>query len=67
MNEGYDNQKIKVKSRKEFMKIFRKIFIPSCNRLDIIKVFDIGYAINNWTMFFVVNEDGSFTTVELES
>ena len=55
-------QVITVKTRAEFVKLFRELFIPKASEDGTIKFFNIGYAINNWTGFWL--EDG--TTVNLE-
>lgn len=52
-----------VKTRKEFQNVFRSVFIPSCVEKGYI--FNFGYALNNWTMFFIHNEDGTSIVVEL--
>lgn len=54
---------IVVKTRKEFIKLLRELFIPETSKDGTIIGFNIGYAINNWTSFWL--EDG--TTVNLES
>ncbi len=55
-----------VNSRKEFMDLFRKIFIPAYIKLGPLNGFDMGYAINNWEAFWVCNDDDSLTVVELK-
>jgi hypothetical protein len=59
-----DERIITVKTRKEFIDHFRKIFIPNCEKGDN-EFFNFGWAINNWTMFFIKEKDGIYTTVEL--
>lgn len=52
-----------VKTRKEFMRAMREIFIPSCNRLNID--FNYGHAMNNWTEFWCWTDDNTFVSYEL--
>jgi hypothetical protein len=52
-----------VKTRKDFQNVFRSVFIPSC--VERGYTFNFGYALNNWTMFFIHNEDGTSIVVEL--
>lgn len=52
-----------VKTRKEFQNVFRSVFIPSC--VEKGYTFNFGYALNNWTMFFIHNEDDTSIVVEL--
>jgi len=67
----YIKRDIVVSNRKEFMDSFRKLFIPNHSVLfpgsNINDDFNIGYALNNWTMFFFWNDKSYtiFTTVEL--
>ncbi len=55
--------KIIVNSRKEFMEYFRKIFIKEMSDRNLLSSFNIGYSLNNWTSFYIFNEDMSFVTV----
>lgn len=57
-------------NRKEFIDAFRKMFITNRNEVfpgqDVNSDFNIGYALNNWTMFFFFDKDMSvYTTVEI--
>jgi len=55
-----------VNSRKEFIDLFRKIFIPAYMKLGPADGFNMGYAINNWETFWVCNDDESLTVIELK-
>ena len=46
-------KEIKVNTRKEFVKLLREIFIPECVKDGTIVGFDIKYAVNNWTSFWI--------------
>lgn len=54
---------IMVKTRKEFGFLLKELFISECIQVGTLKFFNIGYAINNWTSFWLL--DG--TIVNLES
>lgn len=61
---------ITVKTRKEFVKLLREMFIPSCVKTGVIQGFDIGYAVNHWDSFWIWDQDEKgntiYTTVNLE-
>lgn len=57
-----------VKTRKDFMDAFRSVFIPSCNKLfgkGGAESFNIGYALNNWTEFWIYVDENTYMVVEL--
>lgn len=63
-----ERQTITVKTRKEFIDLFRNMFIPNCNRIfgkGGAEDFNIGHALNHWTSFWVWNENDVFVTVDL--
>lgn len=53
---------ISVKTRKEFVELLRELFIPSCIKDGTLNGFNIGYAINNWTSFWL--EDGTIVNLQ---
>lgn len=53
-----------VATRKEFIELMRKEFIPHCVKTIGTEGFNMGYALNNWTMFFYYNS-GTTYVVEL--
>lgn len=54
-----------VSSRKEFIDLFRKLFISDCIKTSTLCLFDISYAINNWDYFWIPDND-VMTIVELK-
>lgn len=50
------------------MDAFRSVFIPSCNKLfgkGGAESFNIGYALNNWTEFWIYVDENTYMVVEL--
>jgi hypothetical protein len=61
-----EDKKIIVKSRKEFVDLFKKIFIANCDKGDN-EIFNFGWALNNWTGFHIkVKGEEFYTIVDLE-
>lgn len=58
---------ITLDTRKEFIEAFRKLFIVNYNELfpkrNISDEFNVGYALNNWTMFFYFDKENSIRTI----
>lgn len=54
-----------VSSRKEFIDLFRKLFIPDCIKSCTINLFDMGYAIHHWDSFWFPDND-VMTIIEIK-
>jgi len=54
-----------VKTRKDFMDSLRSVFIPACNKTLGKNAFNFGYAMNNWTSFWICVDDDTLMVVEL--